>query len=55
VSLEVWGVGIPFGILDIFLLILMCQSIFAKKPTKMFRHLGYKGPSNNYVKGVFVC
>jgi hypothetical protein len=34
---------------------LMCQSIFARKPTKIFSNLGYEGPSGNQDKGVSLC
>jgi hypothetical protein len=34
---------------------LMYQSIIAKKPTRMSKHLGYKGPFGNRNKGVSMC
>jgi hypothetical protein len=34
---------------------LICQPIFARKPIRMFSHLGYEGPSDNRDKGVTLC
>jgi hypothetical protein len=34
---------------------LMCQFIFARKPTRMLSYLRYKGPSGNCDKDAFVC
>ena len=33
----------------------MCQSIFARKPTRMSKHLRYKGLFGNRNKGVSMC
>jgi hypothetical protein len=34
---------------------LMCEALFARKPTRMLRHLGYQGPSGICNKGVLLC